>query len=54
MVAVADPPVAAAGARLLTDPVLAGVRAVLGGATTALTFTCALDTLPARTLPAAV
>lgn len=37
---------------ILTDPVLAGVRDVLGGATTALTLTEALDTLPARTLPA--
>jgi hypothetical protein len=37
---------------LLTDPVLAGERDVVGGATTALTFTALLETLPARTLPA--
>jgi hypothetical protein len=37
---------------LLTDPVLAGERDVVGGATTALTFTAVLETLPARTLPA--
>lgn len=38
---------------VLTDPVLAGERAVLGGATTALTLTvCALEALPAaRALP---
>jgi hypothetical protein len=36
----------------LTEPVLAGERAVVGGATTALTWTWLLDTLPARELPA--
>jgi hypothetical protein len=37
---------------LLTEPVLAGARDVVGGATTALTLTWLRDTLPARPLPA--
>jgi hypothetical protein len=36
---------------LLTDPVLAGEREVVGGATTALTLTCCLEA-PAHGLPA--
>jgi hypothetical protein len=36
---------------VLTDPVLAGEREVVGGATTALTLTCCLEA-PAHGLPA--